>query len=241
MNIGIIFAGGTGVRMQSKERPKQFLEMYGKPIIVYTIEHFEKCNDIDVIIVACLEEWIPYMEKLVSKYELNKVARIVPGGSTCKDSVYNALCTAKEIANGEDAVVLIHDGVRPLIDKKIISDNVKCVKENGSCITTSYAPETVVVTDDNNDITQVPLRDRAKIARAPQSFWLSDILEAHEKSLAENYWYYIDSCTLMQHYGYKLTMLEGPHNNIKITTPEDFYLMRAILDSKETAQMYGFE
>ncbi|MDO4188657.1 MAG: IspD/TarI family cytidylyltransferase [Lachnospiraceae bacterium] len=241
MNIGIIFAGGTGIRMQSKERPKQFLEMYGKPIIVYTIEHFERCADIDAIIIACLEEWIPYMEKLIAEYELGKIVKVVKGGQTVQLSIYNALIAAKDYSGDEDSIVVLHDGVRPLINDKLITANINCVKENGSAITTSYAPETVVITDEKNEIIQVPNRARAKIARAPQSFWLKDILEAHEKAQAENMIYYIDSCTMMQHYGYKLTMIEGPHENLKITTPEDFYMMRAILDSKETAQMYGYE
>jgi len=89
MNIGVIFAGGVGSRMHSKDKPKQFLEMHNKPIIIHTLEHFEKNEDIDAVVIACVEEWIPYLNELVNKYRINKVKRIVPGGETGQLSIYN--------------------------------------------------------------------------------------------------------------------------------------------------------
>ena len=238
-NIGVIFAGGAGRRMRTKERPKQFLEVFHRPIIIYTLEHFEKCPDIDAVVIACIEDWIPYLEKLIYQYRIEKVKKIVPGGETGQLSIYNGLLAAKETAGEEEAIVLIHDGVRPLITPELLSENIACVRENGSAVTSSLVTETIVVVDEKNRIEQVPTRDKSRVAKAPQSFYLKDILGAHEKALSDGTRDFIDSCTLMQYYGEKLTMVDGPSENIKITTPEDFYIMRAILEERENAQMYG--
>lgn len=242
MNIGVIFAGGVGSRMNSKEKPKQFLEMYNKPIIIHTIEYFENHPQIDAIVVVCVEDWIPYFENLLYKYRIEKVKKVVPGGATGQLSIYNGLKAAKEISGNEKSIVLIHDGVRPLINEKLITDNIESVQKNSSAITTAVVKETIlVVNDGTSTIDYVPSRKNSRVARAPQSFWLDDILAAHEKSLAEGITDCIDSCTMMQRYGYNLFLVDGPGENIKITTPEDFYTMRAILEAKENAQIYGFD
>lgn len=242
MNIAVIFAGGVGSRMNSKEKPKQFLEMYNKPIIIHTIEYFENHPMIDAIAVVCVEDWIPYFEKLLFKFRIEKVKKVVPGGETGQLSIYNGLCAAKEIAGDEKSVVLIHDGVRPLINEQIITDNIESVKKNGSAITTAVVKETIlVVNEGTSTIDYVPSRKNSRVARAPQSFWLDEILEAHNKALADGITDCIDSCTMMQQYDHDLFLVDGPGENIKITTPEDFYTMRAILEAKENAQIYGFE
>ena len=242
MNIAVIFAGGVGSRMNSKEKPKQFLEMYNKPIIIHTIEYFENHPMIDAIAVVCVEDWIPYFEKLLFKFRIEKVKKVVPGGETGQLSIYNGLCAAKEIAGDEKSVVLIHDGVRPLINEQIITDNIESVKKNGSAITTAVVKETIlVVNEGTSTIDYVPSRKNSRVARAPQSFWLDEILEAHNKALADGIKDCIDSCTMMQQYGHDLFLVDGPGENIKITTTEDFYTMRAILEAKENAQIYGFE
>lgn len=242
MNIAVIFAGGVGSRMHSKERPKQFLEMYNKPIIIHTIEHFENHPMIDAIVVVCVEDWIDYCKSLLYKFRIEKVKAVVSGGATGQLSIYNGLKAAKEISGDEKSIVLIHDGVRPLINDKIITDNINSVKENGSAITTAVVKETIlVVNDGTSTIDYVPSRKNSRVARAPQSFWLDDILAVHEKALSEGITDCIDSCTMMQHYGFNLFLVDGPGENIKITTPEDFYTMRAILEAKENAQIYGFD
>lgn len=242
MNIGVIFAGGIGSRMHSKEKPKQFLEIYNKPIIIYTIEYFERHPEIDAVVVVCVKEWIPFLQELLYRYRIEKVKLVVPGGETGQLSIYNGLKAAKEVAGDEKSIVLIHDGVRPLINEKLITENIASVKKNGSAITTAVVKETIlVVNDDAATIDYVPSRKNSRVARAPQSFWLDDILSAHERSLAEGETNCIDSCTMMQKYGYNLYLVDGPNENIKITTPEDYYTMRAILEAKENAQIYGIE
>lgn len=241
MNIGVIFAGGVGKRMNSRVKPKQFINVYGKPIIIHTLELFDNHEEIDAIVVACLEDWIPYLEELLEKFNIKKVKKIVPGGSCGQESIYHGLQAAEEVAGGEKSIVLIHDGVRPLIHAKTITDNIASVKEHGSAITSVTVKETVLVVSKDNSIDSVPKREDTRLARAPQSFYLDEIIGAHRKAIAENKLDFIDSCSMMQYYGKKLYLIEGPQENIKITTPDDFYTMRALLDAKEEAQIYGLE
>ena len=238
MNIAVIFAGGSGKRMNTVAKPKQFLELNGKPIIVYTLEIFDNLPEIDGIIVVCIKEWIPYMNKLIRKFELTKILEVVQGGDTGQDSIYNGLLTAKKYGNN-DSIVLIHDGVRPLINEKTILDNIKMVKATGSCTTCIPATETFVVKQDNGSL-HIPTRSNSLIARAPQSFRLGDIFSAHEKARAANIHDFIDSCTMMSYYGHKLSTIIGPVENIKITTPTDFFIFRAIEEVHENQQIFGF-
>ncbi len=238
MNIAVIFAGGSGQRMHTKDIPKQFLEMHKKPIIIYTLEIFDEHPEIDAIVISCKEDWIPYLNDLLYKYRIEKVQKVVSGGETGQMSIYNGLVAVEEICKGENAVVLIHDGVRPLIDEKLISDNIACVKKNGSAITTAKVTETILVVDDREVIHSVPERKCSRLAKAPQSFWLKDIISVHRKAQQEGRKDYIDSCTMMKHYGYSLFLVDGPAENIKITTPDDFFTMRALLDAQENMQIY---
>ena len=121
MNYALIFAGGVGSRMNSKAKPKQFLEIHGKPIIIHTLEHFEEHTEIDAICVVIVEEWLNYMLTLVEKYSLKKVKWVIPGGASALESQYNGLSTiARKMNLDQKNIVLIHDGVRPLIDEKTI-------------------------------------------------------------------------------------------------------------------------
>lgn len=238
-NIAVIFAGGSGKRMHTKARPKQFLELNGKPIIIYTLELFDNHPQIDAIVVACIEPWIPFLQKMIRKFEINKVVSIVPGGESGQDSIYNGLCAARKYAGDRKANVLIHDGVRPLITEDTITDNIKAVEEYGSCITCVPATETLVVKQADNSL-EIPERADSLIARAPQSFRLDDIMSAHTRALSEGRHDFIDSCTMMSHYGYKLHTVIGPAENIKITTPTDFFVFRAMVEVHENQQIFGF-
>lgn len=236
MNIAIIFAGGSGIRMHTKDKPKQFLLIHGKPIIVHTIEQFENHEEIDAIIVVCIENWITYMEEMKYRYRLEKIVSIIPGGETGQLSIYNGLREAVKQFGVNDNIVLIHDGVRPLIDKKIISNNIASVKKNGSAITCSMVKETIVIVTDEENIKEIPNRNNSRIAKAPQSFWLKDIYEAHNKALAEGLTNIIDSCTMMNYFSKEMAVVICTDDNIKITTPEDFYIFRALYDVRENQQ-----
>lgn len=226
-NIALIFAGGHGTRMTMADRPKQFLEIDNKAILCYTVEHFEKHALIDGIVVVTTGAWLDYTKNILKDYK--KVFAIIPGGDTALNSQYFGLLEAEKFANGESAIVLIHDGVRPLIDEDIITNCIKSVKEKGNGITTAPAIETIIQVDDNGNIIETLDRKYCQLARAPQAFYLKDILSLHNKSIEENTHNFIDSASMMRHYGYKLNSVLGSADNIKVTTITDYYICEAML------------
>lgn len=238
MNIAIIFAGGVGKRMTNVARPKQFLKLYGKEIIIHTLEHFEFCEEIDVIIIACIKEWIPYLQKLVKQYEIKKIKSIIPGGHTGQESIYLGLREAARLSLGDDDIVLIHDGVRPFIDDSTIKKNIKSVKNYGSAITVTPSVETIIRLD-NGKIVDTIDRTNVGLARAPQSFFLRDILRVHEMARRDGHENFIDCATMMNYYGMQLVAVEGPVENIKITTPKDFLVSKAFYEAEEQLQLFG--
>ncbi len=238
MNIAVVFAGGTGQRMNTTSKPKQFLELHGKAIIIYTLEHFQNHPQIDGIVVVCLESWLSYCKELLEKYHITKVMDIVSGGRVGQESIYNGLVAAYN-RYPADSIVLIHDGVRPLINEQIISEDIACVKKYGNAITVSPAIETIVLKQENGHVGNIFDRSNCEMAKAPQCFYLGDIYTNHERARAEGKLDFIDSASLMQYYGCELSTVVGPVENIKITTPADFYIFRAIIDARENMQILG--
>lgn len=237
MNVAIVFAGGTGQRMNTKTTPKQFLKLHGKEIIVHTLERFENHPDIDKIVVICLEPWIPRLERMIAHDGITKVVSIVPGGDSSQASTRNGIFEAARLFPG-DSIVLIHDGVRPLLSEGTITACVECVKEHGSAITCVPAIETIVQEADGK-ISSMIERQSCRLARAPQCFYLEDIYHAHKQALEDGLDDFIDSAYLMNHYDHELYVVEGGSENIKITTPPDFYIFRAIVDAQENSQILG--
>ena len=238
MNIALIFAGGTGQRMNSKSKPKQFLELHGKPILIHTLEYFQYHEEIDAICIVCLSGWEEELRRQLKLYHIDKVKWITAGGETGHDSIYNGL---KVLMNncGSDDIVLIHDGVRPLISDELISANIAMVKECGNAITVEDAAESVVVMDcDENSIKDMPKRKLVKVAKAPQCFYFKDIWEVHELAQKDGF-KSIDSSDLMHRYGRKLYTVKSTPYNIKIATPADYYVFRAIYEARENSQIFG--
>ena len=240
-NIAIIFAGGSGVRMGAG-KPKQFLEVDGRPIIIHTLDIFEEHPAIDEIYIACKEDYIDKLKKLVSRYEISKVKKIVPGGTTAMDSAYNALSAAKE-NNDDDAIVLIHDGVRPCIDASLINEVIEKARETGAVATCTPLFETPVISKGGEIVEETPLRADCYTAQAPQSFFLGEIISAHEKIRKTNPEYkgIVDSCTLMKTLGHDVAIIKGPRSNIKVTTPEDIYIFKAMLEYRGTQDAFGIK
>lgn len=237
-NIAIIFAGGTGQRMGAG-MPKQFIEVFGKPIIIHTLDIFEECDSIDEIYIACKEEYIEKLYKLIKRFDITKVVSVVKGGTTGQDSIYNACFAAKE--NNDDAVILIHDGVRPCIDSELISKNIDMAVKRGNAVTCTAMYETPIVSKKGDLVEETPPRSDYYTAQAPQTFYLSQVIKAHNEVRKTNPGYegIVDTCTLMKSLGYTVNLLEGPRGNIKVTTPEDLYIFKALLDYKNTQQAFG--
>ncbi|MBP1046354.1 2-C-methyl-D-erythritol 4-phosphate cytidylyltransferase [Enterococcus sp. BWM-S5] len=232
MNVALIFAGGVGSRMKNDSLPKQFLELDGKPIIIHTLDVFENNPNIDAIVVVCKAEWLDYMNELLQKFELKKVFAVIAGGATALDSQYQGLLAIDQQFPQEEVIVLIHDGVRPIIDDNTINNNIELVKLEGAAITVSPAIETVTYIADEK-LDEIFDREKCRLAKAPQSFLLKNILKAHKTSIDEEKRDFIDSASLMKYYGFSLGIVEGETENIKITTPSDYYLFKTIYEMKK--------
>ena len=243
-NIAIIFAGGTGERLKNGEdtTPKQFLKIHNKPIIVYTLELFQQHPEIDKIYISIHPDYYEYMEQLVKLYMINKVAGIVNGGATGQDSIYNALKLAQK-ENSGDSIVLIHDGVRPNITPEVISKNIECAKQNGNAITCTSCFETILISENGKNPKHVPYRKNTSAAQAPQSFHLSEVIEAHEtiRKTNPNYTDIVDTCTLFKTLNKETFMVRGNRGNIKITTIEDLYILRALIRYHEDLEALGID
>ena len=237
MNIAVIFAGGVGSRMKTGGLPKQFLEVEGAPILIHTLSVFQRHDEIDAIVLVMVADWIDHTNKLLDQHGMTKVVKVVPGGATGQESIYHGLLASQDLAaehgvDASDAIVLLHDGVRPIIDEALISANIEGVKLHGSAITCVPCKETVVMVNDEGDrVIRTVERQKTRIAKAPQSFFLQDILQAHERAIKLGRNDVIDSCTMMQLYGAVApSVVEGSPENIKVTTPEDYYTLKVFLN-----------
>lgn len=239
MVTAIILAGGTGQRMGIKGMPKQFLKLYGRPIICYTLQTFEDCAAIDSIVIPCNGAWVPYMEKLVKEYNFTKVHKIVDGGKDRQSSIQKGLAV---IANPDDTdIVIVHDGVRPLLCEEIIIENITTAQEKGNAMTVQPNIETVVVTDSNaaKDADFKP-RDITYTLTSPQTFKTKELIEVY-KSIAgdEELSKLPDASLLYAKLGKVIHLVKDTHLNLKITKPEDFYYLKSYLDLNENKQILG--
>ena len=242
MNIAIIFAGGVGQRLNNGENstPKQFLKINDKPIIIRTLELFQTHKDIDKIYISIHPDYYEYMQELVKYYYITKTVGIVNGGETGQESIYNALKLAQK-ENPQDSIVLIHDGVRPNITEEVITKNIECTKKNGNAITCTSCFETILISENGINPEHVPYRKDTYAAQAPQTFHLGEVIEAHEitRKTNPNYTDIVDTCTLYKTLNKKTFMVKGNRGNIKITTIEDLYILRALIRYKEDLEAFG--
>ena len=242
MNYGLILAGGVGQRMRRTGMPKQFLEAFGKPIIIYTLQKFEYCEDIDEVVIACHASWKEYMESLIERYSLKKVRAVISGGRDRQDSVMNGLKYLQSCGAADDDVVVIHDGVRPLIQEGILSENVRVARKYGSAMTVRPVVESVVITDgDVASFGDFKKRDDTYSLTAPQSFQMKVLLQAYRDIEGrETPMPLLDSALVYTYLGNKVHIIKENNNNIKITTPEDYYVLKAMLELEENRYVFGF-
>lgn len=229
----IILAGGIGSRMHA-DRPKQFIEIDGVPVIVKTLSNFQRNNRITGITVVCLKDWIPYFKELAVNYELTKVVYVVEGGDTGHNSTRNGIFSLKGKLSADDLVV-IHDAARPLIPQSIINKMLDKAIEHGNACTAIPIHETIILTDDqisgNSEI------DRSKIMRVqtPQAYRFDLICPLYEKAEADGLHNFIYANTMAIHYGTRIYFSDGFNSNVKITTKEDIAFYKALLQFDEEA------
>lgn len=230
MNIAMIIAGGSGNRMH-QDIPKQFLTVNEKPVIIYTLEVFQKHPAIDEIVVVCIEGWEQVLWAYVRQFNLSKVVSIVKGGECGQNSIYKGL---KEIEKGhvQDDIVLIHDAIRPMVSEEIISDCINKTIEYGSAVATIPCAEAMLISENQENSNQIFDRNNLKRTQTPQGFHVGKLIDIHRKAIAQGITNSTASCTLMIEMGEKVYFSKGAEKNLKLTTVEDIDIFKALLLAK---------
>ena len=229
--VAIILAGGIGQRMGSSI-PKQFIEVKGKPIIIHTIENFERNSHIDSVLVVCNPEWVDHIRELINKYGLKKVKWVVDGGKTSHDSTRNGIFSLKRVLGPNDYVV-IHDAVRPILPQKAIDDMLEVAYKEGNASLAIPCYETVVYTDDQKSGTEELDRNKLMRVQTPQAYRYSQILPLYKKAEQENRHDFVYADLVAINYGVRIFFSHGFINNIKVTKPEDIPLCEYLMEQKE--------
>lgn len=227
MNIALILAAGIGSRMGLDE-PKQFALVKGKPLLYYSVHAFETYSEVDSIVVVTNKEYISKVNEIIKEYNFKKIKAVVEGGETRQDSVYNGLLEVKKFAIESD-IVLIHDSARPLVNHRIIFDNIKACQEFEAVDTVIQANDTIVKSSDGNGVDELPLRKELYQAQTPQTFKLGLILNAHEYAKEHQIPDVTDDVKLVISLGKQVHLVEGSKLNFKVTTIEDLKLLEALL------------
>lgn len=236
-NIVLIIAGGVGVRM-GQDIPKQFINVYDKPVIVYTLEAFQKHPSIDAIEVVCLDGWHDVLWAYAKQFGIAKLENIVSGGKNGQDSIRNGLYDIASRHNGSDDIVLVHDAIRPMVSNDIISDNIRVCRQYGNAITVVPCTAAMLKTFDSLSTEEQVPRDNLKITQTPQAFFLQDIIAAHKEALEKGITNSVASCTMYIELGRKLYMSAGSEKNLKLTTAEDIEIFKALLNAKKDVWMH---
>ena len=232
MNIALIIAGGAGERM-GQDIPKQFLTVNEKPVIVYTLEAFQKHPRIDEIDVVCIEGWEKTLQAYASQFNISKLKNIYPGGNNGQSSIRNGVTGLADTHDGED-IVLIHDAIRPMVSEDIISDCLVQTEKNGCAITVIPCAEAMLETQDGTSSESSYPRDHLKRTQTPQGFKLKTLVKIHKEALEKGITNSIASCTLMVELGYTVYFSMGSEKNIKLTTVEDIDIFKALLATKRS-------
>lgn len=230
-NYVILLAGGVGKRMDS-EIPKQFLEVKGKPIIVYTLEKFEQNPRIEKIVIVCIKDWIDHTMELVKKYNITKAVWFTEGGATGHDSIRNGVYFLRDKIEPDDFVI-VHDAVRPILPQKAIDEVIKVAHENGNASSSIACHPPIVYTEDfKSGITDVD-REHVMLTASPQAYRYSLALKCYDKAEEENKHNFTFTSSLLIHYGERVYFAKGTTSNIKITKKEDLALFEALLQVPE--------
>ena len=235
MNIALIVAAGSGSRMGNADKPKQFLPIYGKPLMIHTIEAFEVHDEIDAIVVVTNEAYIDQVKVWCKQYDLGKIKAVVAGGDSRQISVNNGLQAVKAISKDpSNDIVLIHDAARPLISQRIITDNIRVCEKYDAVDTVIKASDTIVRSINEESISDIPARNELYQGQTPQSFKLSLILDAHEYVKTHEVNNVTDDCKLVLSLGKEVRLVEGSKQNFKITTFDDLMMLKALLKIGKT-------
>ena len=232
MNVALLTAAGTGTRM-GQDIPKQFIHVENKPLIIHTMEAFQRHPSIDAIIVVTLPSWVDVVKAYASQFNITKLRWVVPGGSTGQESILNGLLTLKEELSDDD-VVMVHDGNRCLVSSEIISNSLATFKQHGSAVAAIPCVEAVFRSDDNgaSSDTSIP-REQLFRTQTPHTYTLGKLLWAHDEAKKRGIQSTAASCVLMWELGERVFFSKGSEENLKITTLDDMMIFKALLHTKK--------
>ena len=234
-NICLIIAGGSGSRMH-QDIPKQFLTVNERPVIVYTLEAFERHPQIDAIAVVCIQGWEQVLWAYAKQFNITKLQYIIPGGVNGQESIRNGVFELEKHFNPED-FVLVHDAIRPLVSEEIITDCIQVANKYGNAVTVIPCAEAMLETEDGVVSTGSYPRDCLKRTQTPQAFRMKEICELHRRAIEKGITKSIATCTLMIELGEKVYFSKGSEKNLKLTTVEDIDIFKALLSSKRADWM----
>jgi len=226
-----ILAGGKGTRMGNVPMPKQFLLLNEKPIIIHTLEKFMLNHKFDKIIIASPKEWIQHTKDLINKYALTNDRIIVTeGGADRNGSIMNIISYIEQ-TNGlnADDIIVTHDAVRPFLTHRIIEENITYGLTDGAVDTVIEAIDTIVVSEDGNYLSNIPVRSEMYQGQTPQTFNIIKLKELYESLTATEKEILTDACKIFMLKGSKVRIVRGENFNIKVTTPFDLNVANAIL------------
>lgn len=227
----LIAAAGMSNRMGCTVN-KQFINLGNKPVLVHTMEKFQKSNLIDEIVIIAREDEVEYCKKnIVEKYNFNKVTKVIKGGKERQDSIYNGLMSM----NTKTDIIVSHDGARPFVTEKMIRDSIDEAKKVGAAVVGVPVTDTIKMLKDQDGsmIDYTPKRSLLWSAQTPQVFRKEILIEAYEKALNDDV-LGTDDSYLVERIGHKVSMVEGSYSNIKLTTPEDIILAESLIDKENS-------
>lgn len=231
MVVALLTAAGTGSRM-GQDIPKQFMHIDNKPVIVHTMEAFQRHPSIDAIMVVTLDAWTEVLKAYAAQFNITKLRWVIPGGKTGQESIYNGLQFLKDQVD-DDTVVIVHDGNRCMVSDEIISDSIVTFKQYGSAVAAIPCIEAVFKSSDGiSSKISIP-REQLYRTQTPHTYTLRKLLWAHEEAGKRGLTNTTASCTLMQELGETVYFSKGSEENLKITTVEDLKIFKALLNTKK--------
>jgi len=231
-NVALIIAGGLGNRM-GQSIPKQFLTVNERPVIIYTLEAFQKHPEIDAIEVVCIEGWQSVLQAYANQFNITKLKYIVSGGKNGQDSIRNGVYELEKHFDSND-IVLIHDAIRPMVSADIISDCIRVTREKGNAIAVIPCMEAMMQTENGEVSVGSYPRERLKRTQTPQGFHIGEICDLHRRALKAGITNSVASCTLMIEMGEQVHFSIGSEKNIKLTTVEDIDIFKALLMARRS-------
>ena len=236
-NVAMISAGGVGARMQ-QDIPKQFINVNNKPVIIYTLETFQNHPSIDAISVVCLEGWHDVLRAYAKQFGITKLENIVNGGKQGQDSIRNGIQDIASRHSDPDDIVLIHDAIRPMVSAEIISDNIRVCRKYGNATTVVPCNTAMLKSEDDLVSEEQLFRNTVKMTQTPQSFFVQDLLSAHQEALEKGIVASVATSTMYIELGRKVYLSTGSEKNLKITTTDDIEIFTALLTTKKETWMH---